>query len=43
MLSKIDVLIYNIIAFICFAAVLVMQYQEGVALVDTFSQIFGVR
>lgn len=42
MLSKVDILIWNIIAFICFAAVLFMQYQEGVALVDKFPQIFGL-
>ena len=42
MLTKIDVLIYNIIAFICFLAVLIMQYAEAVALVDKFGNIFGV-
>ena len=42
MLTKIDILIYNIIAFICFLAVLIMQYSEAVALVDKFGNIFGV-
>ncbi len=43
MLTKIDILIWNLIAFFCFAFVLFAQYQEGVALVDTFTQIFGVK
>ena len=43
MLSKTDILIWNLIAFVGFAAVLYMQYEEGVALVDKFTQIFGIK
>ncbi len=41
MLNKVDILIYNIIAFICFAIVIFFQVQEAIAHVDKFGNLFN--
>ena len=40
MLTKVDMLIWNLIAFAALTTVLIFQYQEAVAYVDVFGNLF---
>jgi hypothetical protein len=40
MLTKIDMLIYNLVAFAALVTVIVFQVQEATAYVDVFGNLF---